>query len=104
MTRRGQLWTMWRIVFWSFYLPYWITKQIYRITGRTIGTLALLNRDAVGCPACGHDVSLVARWECGWCGNVFDGFAFARCDMCGAIPPCIECQQCGLTIRNPTIF
>jgi len=102
--RRHQISTILKILYWSFYLPFWITKQVYRMTGRLIGTAALLNRDSLGCPACGDQVSLVSRWECGWCGFVFDGFAFARCEVCGAVPPFIECQRCGLTMRNPSLF
>ena len=106
MMRRHLRGTFLTIVFWSFYLPVWITKHVYRLSGRTIGILSLLNLDAVQCPACGDEVSLVGRWECGWCGRVFDGFAFARCPgrECGAVPPFIECQSCGLTIDNPTLF
>jgi hypothetical protein len=104
MMRRHQISTILKILFWSFYLPFLITKSLYRLTGRVIGTAALLNRNSLQCGACGHEVSLVGRWECGWCGWVFDGFAFARCDICGAVPPFIECQRCGLTIRNPSLF
>jgi hypothetical protein len=104
MMRRHQLWMLWNVVYWSFCVPFWIAKQVYRLTGKALGTAALMNCDAVMCPACEAEVSLVARWECGWCGYSFDGFAFARCELCGAVPPFIECQQCGLAIRNPSIF
>jgi hypothetical protein len=102
--RRQQFTAIFRILYWIVYVPFWITKQVYRITGRLIGTAALLNRNAIHCGACGDAVSLVGRWECGWCTRVFDGFAFARCDTCGAVPPFIECQRCGLTIDNPSLF
>ena len=104
--RREHFTTIFRILYWSFYMPLWITKQIYRLTGRVIGTAALLNRHTVPCAACGDAVSLLGRWECAWCGRVFDGFAFARCPgrECGAVPPFIECQRCGLTIDNPSLF
>ena len=104
MMRRHHISTILKILSWSFYLPFLITKSLYRLTGRVIGTAALLNRNSLQCGACGDEVSLVGRWECGWCGWVFDGFAFARCDICGAVPPFIECQRCGLTIRNPSLF
>lgn len=104
MMRRNQIGTLLKILYWSLYLPFVITKQLYRLTGRVIGTAALLNRNSLHCVACGEAVSLVGRWECGWCSFVFDGFAFARCDICGAVPPFIECRGCGLTIRNPSIF
>jgi hypothetical protein len=104
--RRHQIGTIFRVLFWTFYVPYWLTKRVYRATGRAIGAAALMNRDSLSCPACGDEVSLVGRWECGWCGRVFDGFAFARCPTrgCGAVPPFIECQSCGLTIDNPSLF
>src|SRR5262245_26052530 len=104
--RRHQLGNMLRVVYWSFYAPIWIAKLIYRKTGRLIGYGALFMRDAVRCPACGAAVSLLGRWECAWCGRVFDGFAFWKCPgrECGAVPPFIECQSCGLTIDNPSLF
>lgn len=106
MMRRHQLSTIFKTLFWTFYLPILITKQLYRVTGRIIGGAVLLKRDSLTCAACGDDVSLVGRWECSWCGRVFDGFAFARCPgrECGAIPPFIECQSCGLSIDNPSLF
>lgn len=106
MMRRHQIRTMFRILFWSIYLPLLIVRHAYRLTGRMIGTAALRNRDSLTCAACGDEVSLVGRWECAWCGRVFDGFAFARCPgrECGAIPPFIECQRCGLSIDNPSLF
>jgi hypothetical protein len=106
MMRRHQLRSLFTIVFWSFYVPFLIAKHTYRWTGRLIGAAALRNRDSLTCAACGDEVSLVGRWECAWCGRVFDGFAFARCPgrECGAIPPFIECQGCGLTIDNPSLF
>jgi hypothetical protein len=106
MMRRQQINTIFKILFWSFYLPLLIAKHVYRLTGRVIGTVALVNRDSLQCAACGDEVSLVGRWECAWCAFVFDGFAFARCPgrNCGAVPPFIECQSCGLTISNPSLF
>lgn len=104
--RRHQIRTMFTILYWSFYVPLLITKHVYRLTGRMIGAAALRNRDSLTCTACGDEVSLVGRWECSWCGRVFDGFAFAQCPgrECGAIPPFIECQGCGLSIDNPSLF
>jgi hypothetical protein len=93
-----------RIIFWAFYWPIWLTKHLYRGTEKVLGTLTLARRDSIQCRACGDQVSLLGRWECGWCGWVFDGFGFARCELCGAVPPYLECQRCGLTFRNPTIF
>jgi hypothetical protein len=63
-----------------------------------------MGRDALPCRGCGADVSLVGRWQCSWCNYTFDGYAFARCEVCGAVPPFLECQTCGVGIRNPTMF
>ena len=106
MMRRHQFGTLLKILYWAVYLPLLTTKAVYRLTGRVIGMAALLNRNSLRCAACGDDVSLVGRWECSWCGRVFDGFAFARCPgrECGAVPPFIECQRCGLSIDNPSLF
>jgi hypothetical protein len=76
----------------------------YRWTGRLLGAWILAWRDALPCPACGEPVSLVGRWRCGWCDYVFDGFAFARCRVCGAMPPFIACQSCGAGLKNPTLW
>ncbi len=84
--------------------PVVLTLKLYRLTGRLVGAWVLATRDAVPCPGCGEDVPLVGRWECGWCGYTFDGFAFARCEVCGAVPPFMECQTCGHGVRNPMIF
>jgi hypothetical protein len=104
--RRHHISTMFKVVFWSLYLPFKITTYVYRMTGRIVGAAMLHNRDWLICPACGDEISLVGRWECGWCGRVFDGFAFARCPgrECGAVPPFIECQRCGLSVNNPSLF
>ena len=106
MMRRQHFTTAFKIRFWSVYLPFLCTRQLYRLTGRLIGNAMLLNRDSLTCTACGNEVSLVGRWECAWCGRVFDGFAFGRCPTrkCGAVPPFIECQSCGFAIDNPTLF
>ena len=106
MMRRHKLRVIFTVLYWAFFVPLLITKYIYRLAGRSIGGAALRNRDSLPCPACGAEVSLVGRWECAWCGRVFDGFAFWRCPgrECGAVPPFIECQRCGLTIDNPSLF
>ena len=102
--RRQHFSTILKVLYWSFYVPFLITKHVYRLTGRLFGLAALMNRNTLHCAACGDAVSLLGRWECSWCSFVFDGFAFARCEICGAVPPFIECQRCGLTIRNPSLF
>jgi hypothetical protein len=84
--------------------PFKLTFQLSRLIGRSIGAWILITNDSFPCTGCGEKISLLGRWECGWCGYVFDGFFFARCVLCGAVPPYIKCQNCGISVKNPTIF
>jgi hypothetical protein len=93
-----------QIIFWAFYWPIWLTRHLTRLIVTILGAGVFARRDSIECRGCGDEVSLLGRWECSWCGWVFDGFGFARCEMCGAVPPFLECQRCGLTLRNPTYF
>lgn len=88
---------------WLLLAPVLIPLKLHRWTGRLVGGWVLATRDSTPCPGCGETVSLVGRWQCGWCDYVFDGFAFARCEICGAVPPFIDCQACGASVRNPTL-
>lgn len=92
-----------RAVLWLTLAPFIVAQQLYRGTGRMAGAWVLATRDAMTCSGCGEWVSLVGRWECGRCRYVFDGFAFARCAVCGAVPPFIQCQACGVGLRNPVL-
>lgn len=85
-------------------LPFLVARFFARMIGRSVGAWVLATTDAVACPGCNGTVSLVGRWQCGWCSYVFDGFAFARCEICGAVPPFIDCQACGASVMNPTFF
>jgi hypothetical protein len=82
--------------------PVVLIRKLSRLTRKIIGGWILKTRDSFPCSGCGGEISLVGRWECGWCGYVFDGFFFARCAVCGAVPPYIKCQACGVGIKNPT--
>jgi len=93
-----------RTIWWWLCLPVIMTRGLARFIVRIRAGAALAKRDALPCQGCGEPVSLVSRWECGWCGYVFDGFAFAPCEVCGAVPPFIECQRCGVGIRHPGLF
>lgn len=84
--------------------PLLVARFLARTIGRSVGAWVLATTDAVACPGCGQAVSLVGRWQCSWCNYVFDGFAFARCGICGAVPPFIDCQACGASVMNPTFF
>jgi hypothetical protein len=103
MRRYAVAWSL-KAAWWCVLAPFVITKKLARGITRGVGAWALATRDAIPCPGCGDDVSLVGRFECSWCGFVFDGFAFARCEVCGAVPPFMECRTCGHGVRNPMIF
>lgn len=82
-------------------LPFRVGRWLGWIMVRLVGVWVLSTRDALGCPGCGSEQLLLGRWQCAWCEFVFDGFAFARCPNCFAVPPFIECQNCGASVRNP---
>ncbi len=90
-----------RILLWSALAPFILGYRLYRVTVQLAGARLLATHDALPCAGCGASVSLVGRYECGRCHYVFDGFAFARCPVCGAVPPYIRCQSCGLGLKNP---
>ena len=93
-----------RVLLWAAVAPFVVARQLYRGTGLLTGTWVLATHDAIPCPGCGMPVALTGRWECGRCRYVFDGFAFARCGVCGAVPPYISCQRCGVGLRNPMLI
>lgn len=93
-----------KVAFWLTRAPFLAVKFLARAIGRSVGAWVLATRDTVPCPGCRAAVSLVGRWQCGWCNYVFDGFAFARCEICGAVPPFIDCQACGASVMNPMFF
>jgi hypothetical protein len=85
-------------------LPVVATRGLTSLIVRAVGAWLISTRDALPCSGCGEPVSLVGRWQCGWCDYVFDGFAFVRCEVCGALPPFLECQSCGVGVKNPMLF
>src|SRR6266542_2882254 len=97
------IWTA-KAAFWLIRAPFVLTFKVYCLIGKLVGAAVLKTRDSFPCPGCGEEISLVGRWECGWCGYVFDGFFFARCRVCGATPPYVQCQACGSGVRNPLFF
>ena len=84
-----------------FVFPFMAGRWLGRTMARAVGAWVLMTRDALICCDCGAEVSLVGRWQCGWCDYVFSGFAFARCPLCRAVPSSMECQACGASVRNP---
>jgi hypothetical protein len=91
-----------RLLLWAVLVPFVVAREVYHATARMAGAWVLAMHDALPCPGCHAPISLVGRWECGRCRFAFDGFAFTRCAVCGAVPPYIPCQRCGVGLRNPT--
>jgi hypothetical protein len=97
------------LIIWIAKAAFWLIRALfvftYRRTGKLFGFFrALKTSDSFRCPGCGAEISLVGRWECAWCKFIFDGFFFSRCNVCGAKPPYIQCQECGTGVRNPLLF
>jgi hypothetical protein len=88
---------------WLACCPFRLACLLYAGFGQIIGAGFLLGRDDLPCPGCGQSISLLGRWQC-TCHYVFDGFYFMRCPVCGAKPPYIHCQRCGVGIKNPMDF
>lgn len=93
-----------RVAWWCVRVPFVLAHAMAAVIVRLSGAFILATRDEITCRGCGEPVSFVGRFECGWCGYVFDGFAFARCEVCGAVPPFLNCQACGASVKNPTLF
>ena len=67
-------------------------------------TVRRLLGDSIVCRTCRQTMSLLGLWECGTCGWSFYGFYFARCEVCGSVPPYLECDHCGASSMNPMLF
>jgi len=91
-----------RLIWLLAWLPITFGRYLYRLIWRLAGALTLLRTDALPCRGCGNPVSLVGRWQCGRCKFTTDGFMFAKCPVCGSVPPYIPCASCGVGLRNPT--
>lgn len=91
-----------RTACWLVRAPVVMARQLYRLIRRLVGALTLLQHDVLPCRGCGNPVSLVGRWQCGRCKFTTDGFMFARCPVCGSVPPYVPCPNCGVGLRNPT--
>jgi hypothetical protein len=91
------------ILWWLLRLPFRVFYWLYGGCGKLIGAGFLLSRDALPCPGCGREVSLLGRWQC-TCNYVYDGFYFSLCPVCGTQPSYIRCERCGVGIKNPLLF
>lgn len=64
----------------------------------------ILRADAIACGSCGAGIALLGLWQCGSCGFSFHGYYFSRCELCGILPPYVDCARCGASTQNPLIF
>ena len=60
--------------------------------------------DSLVCSTCKEAISLVGLWECGRCRYSWYGWYWSRCEVCGDLPPFVECGRCGASTMNPLIW
>jgi hypothetical protein len=99
--RSTKLWITAEIIVWLIRGPLLLLVAIKRGLAAVAGACVLARLDTLTCPGCDTELSLLGRWQCGWCSYIFDGYGFARCSVCGAVPPFLECQHCGHGVQNP---
>lgn len=87
----------------------WVTLSVVAAVVRSLERAARSIRAAkhsldthATCPA-GHSSALHGTFECRSCGALYAGFAFAECPVCGETCGHIQCEHCGLGIRNPLV-
>src|SRR5207245_2872206 len=98
-TSRYLGWALLQGLVWTFRLPITCAiKLVHFLAARP------LLKDSLVCRSCRSLISLLGLWQCGMCGYSFYGFYFARCEVCGAVPPYLECGHCGASTMNPLIF
>lgn len=68
--------------------------------GRALVT-APVSTDAINCGTCSARVSLLGFFQCGDCSFSCYGWFFAECELCGSVPPFVDCDRCGASIKNP---
>jgi len=95
-------WLGWRVlrgVLWLLWAPTKLALGVVKLwaAGPLLG-------DAVTCPTCRSDIRLLGLWECGRCNYSWHGWYFARCEVCGDVPPFLACESCGASMMNPLIF
>lgn len=60
--------------------------------------------DAMDCATCQTPLALLGLWQCGGCGYSWHGWYWSRCEICGDVPPWVECGRCGSSTMNPLMF
>lgn len=96
---RNVFWAALRSLFWIFKTPI-----VAGITLARVWVARFLLKDTIFCRTCGNENSLMGLWECASCGYSFYGFYFSRCEVCGSVPPYLDCGRCGASTRNPILF
>ncbi len=71
-----------------------------RAARRLLALARLVKSSHLLCPR-GHWSALHGVWECRGCGGLFVGYAFGWCPTCGSSGGYVECEHCGLAVRNP---
>jgi hypothetical protein len=85
---------------------YWLFAKSIAL-GIALAKLWAMQRligDSTPCVACGESISLLGLWECGRCKYSWYGWYFGCCEVCGDLPPFVECARCGASTMNPLIF
>lgn len=63
-----------------------------------------LLQDKIACPVCGTAINLLGLWECASCQYSFYGHFWSACEVCGSIPPFVDCGHCGASTKNPLVL
>jgi len=79
--------------------PFILTYKLSRLIRKIIGGWILKMNDSFQCSGCGEKISLVGRWECGWCGYVFDGFFLRAARYAALSRPTLSARPAGLELR-----
>lgn len=90
-----------------FRVAWWFAVTTW-LGGRTItraARFALRFREALSkvsvCPR-GHEVAVFGVYECA-CRSVHEGYAFARCRVCGQRAGWVPCPTCQLPVLSPFV-
>lgn len=92
-------WLALRALAWILWMPVSLAlKAVWFSAARSVVG------DTMSCGTCHATIALLGLWMCGRCSYSWHGWYFARCELCGDVPPFVECGRCGATTMNPLIF
>ena|SRR2546426_2265183 len=92
---RTLAWLTVRSLAWLFWAP--VAFAVGAVLREVVG-------DTIPCGTCSSQIQLLGLWVCGGCGYSWHGWYFARCEVCGDVPPWVECERCGASTMNPILF